>query len=358
MTVTDDSSPLFAPQREKKGAETFGKYGYQYHWALYRVLKEHEKLNEYAVFVELHEDVVLSNSLDKSQAKFEFSQVKTNQTPLSTADILRPKSGKSVLGKLLDTCTNKPFASSINYINLVSANGFNIDLKVEGVALEIIRVDDIHDDTIKDIEEKIKKELGCTELPSNIQFIIPDLPDKRFQDVVISQIAKLISNLFPASFCDPMNIYRSLIDDLNMKGTVLYDYNKWDELLDKKALTSVAVTKAINVSLVSKNDAAIDASFVEITSEMGMTLFQRDRFKKAFNRYKQKRIGNRSTLQLDTSKTMKALIEDQSLYCSNMNELLDVASNLLPDKIKNQFPNKDDLNAAIICEYIMSNQNE
>ena len=358
MTVIDESNPLFAPQREKKGAETFGKYGYQYHWALYRVLKEHEKQNEYAVFVELHEDVVLSNSLDHSKATFEFSQVKTNEKALSTSDILRLKNGKSVLGKLLDTCANKPFAGSIDNINLVSVNGFNIALNVEGVTLEVIRVGDIHVDTIKEIEDKIKKEVGCAELPSNLQFIIPELPDKRFQDVVISQIAKLISRLFPSAFCNPINIYRSLIDDLNMKGPVLYDYNKWNELLEKKALTSVSVSKAINVSLVLQNDADIEKNFVEVANDLGMSIFERNKFRKCFTRYRQSRIGNRSTLQLDTTKKIKSLIDSNMPNCSNMLELLNAISDDIPEKIKIYFASIEDLNAAIVCEYIMSNQNE
>lgn len=37
-----NSNPLYTTQREKAGAQTFGKYMYQYHWALYRIFKEHE----------------------------------------------------------------------------------------------------------------------------------------------------------------------------------------------------------------------------------------------------------------------------------------------------------------------------
>ena len=72
-----NSNPLYTPQREKAGAQTFGKYMYQYHWALYRIFKEHEVGKEYAVFIELHEDIVLADSLEVAQVKFEFNQVKT-----------------------------------------------------------------------------------------------------------------------------------------------------------------------------------------------------------------------------------------------------------------------------------------
>ena len=48
-----DDNPLAEKQREIKGAETFGKYDYQYHWALCRLLEKHQEKTEYAIFVEL-----------------------------------------------------------------------------------------------------------------------------------------------------------------------------------------------------------------------------------------------------------------------------------------------------------------
>ncbi len=78
MTKTENRNPLFDSQREKSGAKTFDKYSYQYHWALYKVISEHDKKSEYAVFIELHEDVVVCDSLDSEKANFEFNQIKTN----------------------------------------------------------------------------------------------------------------------------------------------------------------------------------------------------------------------------------------------------------------------------------------
>ncbi len=72
-----NSNPFIHSSKEKAGAQTFGKYMYQYHWALYRIFKEHEVGKEYAVFIELHEDIVLADSLEVAQVKFEFNQVKT-----------------------------------------------------------------------------------------------------------------------------------------------------------------------------------------------------------------------------------------------------------------------------------------
>lgn len=71
-----DSNPLLAAQRETSGASTFEKYDYQYHWALFRALDEYSKGHEFVIFLELHEDVVVSSSLNSERAMFEFNQVK------------------------------------------------------------------------------------------------------------------------------------------------------------------------------------------------------------------------------------------------------------------------------------------
>jgi len=113
QNMADAQNPLLSPQREKAGSDTKAKYAYQYHWALYRAIQEHRKANEYAVFVELHEDVVLCDSLDASKAKFEFNQVKTNSAKFTKTALIRPKNGSSPLGKLISSVSNKAYADKI-----------------------------------------------------------------------------------------------------------------------------------------------------------------------------------------------------------------------------------------------------
>src|SRR5690606_29193496 len=111
-------NPLLGPQREKAGSETAAKYAYQYHWALYRAIQEHIIQNEYAVFVELHEDVVICDSFDATKAKFKLNQVKATKSKLSRTALRRLKEGKSVLRKLISSSGGKPFSNSINELNL------------------------------------------------------------------------------------------------------------------------------------------------------------------------------------------------------------------------------------------------
>lgn len=50
-------NPLAAePKREKAGSDTYRKYNYQYHWAFCRLLEAHGDGQDYALFMEEHED--------------------------------------------------------------------------------------------------------------------------------------------------------------------------------------------------------------------------------------------------------------------------------------------------------------
>jgi hypothetical protein len=121
--TNESKNPLFDSQKEKAGSQTYDKYAYQYHWALYKILSDHDKVSEYAVFVELHEDVVISTSLNSSEASFEFNQVKTSQSVFNSFQLVKKKkNGKSVLGKLITNGHSKPFTSQISTLNLVSLN--------------------------------------------------------------------------------------------------------------------------------------------------------------------------------------------------------------------------------------------
>ncbi|NKI26499.1 DUF4297 domain-containing protein [Arenibacter sp. 6A1] len=113
-------NPLLEPQREKAGSTTFGKYGYQYHLALFRIIEEHKEFNEYAVFLELHEDVVNSNSLDQSSATFDFKQFRTNKPRFTEHGLTKKtKTKPSVLAKLVGSCINKDYSLLITSMNMV-----------------------------------------------------------------------------------------------------------------------------------------------------------------------------------------------------------------------------------------------
>lgn len=354
--AAEPTNPLLSPQREKAGSQTAAKYSYQYHWALYRAIIEHGKQNEYAIFVELHEDAVLCDALDSTKAKFEFNQIKNISSAFTTNSLTKidKKKKVSILGKMIGGATSKPFASNIKELNLVATAGFSIKQKDPALKLKTITTADIEATELDKISLAIKKELGVTPLPTNLQFVIPDLSDTNFQNDVIAEISKLIASLFPESRFNSVEIYRILIDDLNRKGEVDYDFTKWDDLLKNKALTSITVTKVINQFTNIKDEAKIEVGFNKVAQELGLNVLASSTLKKSFDRYRQRRIGNRSLAQLDTSKDIKEKI-DANLPAANndMPTLVNAVLASLSEKTKKNFPSENDIKAAIICEFIM-----
>lgn len=348
---------MFDGQREKAGATTFDKYSFQYHWALYRVISNHADQNEYAVIIELHEDVVVSTSLEASKAKFEFNQVKTNKLPFNTNQLVNnKKSENSVLGKLIKGVRGKPYASKIETLNLIATQKFNLELEKKDVDLKIIRKEDLSKRQLTDLERELKKEIGLDELPSNIRFIFSDLPDSNYQEILIGVISRIINNLFPGSYYNSESIYRLLIDELYRKGRVTSDFAKWDDLLKNKSLTSIQVTKVINEFTNIKDEAKIEAAFNDICVEMGLKSIQTKKLKRSFDSYKRQRISNTSTLQKDitqffTDKIDKAINDG----VTEMTILIDRIFTSAPAKIKKQFLTKEEFSTALICEYIMMN---
>ncbi|SHM20157.1 DUF4297 domain-containing protein [Myroides odoratimimus] len=355
MSDKANQNPLLAAQREKAGSETFEKYSYQYHWALYRVLNSHSTVNEYAVFVEFHEDVVVSDSLDASKAKFEFNQVKTTKGRFTAHKLVHQKKNKKcVLGKLISSGFEKPFKDKITELNLVALNNFSLTLKDDGLSLNKITLEDLSEIQFNELEKAIKEEMDIPSLPSNIQFIVPELSEKNFQNDVIASIAKLVSSLFPNSHCSPVEIYRLLIDEINRKGKVTYDFTKWDDLLANKSLTSITVTEVINSFTKIKDETKVEIEFYSICSEIGLNSIKSKLLKRSFDRYRTKRISNSSTLQMDTTKCLVKQIQiNMDNGVDNLEQLIENTRLKIPEKILRQFNNDLEIKSAIICEYIM-----
>ncbi|MCR9063935.1 MAG: DUF4297 domain-containing protein [Cytophagales bacterium] len=357
MADKENENPLFESQREKSGAITFDKYLYQYHWALYKVISEHDQKNEYAVFLEFHEDVVFSDSLTSQDAKFEFNQVKTNSATFNNYQLVKNlKNGRSILGKLIESVNSKPYADKITSLNLVCTSNFNLELKKKDVELKIIRKEDLSDNQLKKLENALKNELSISELPSTLKFIVPDLSKKDYQKILVGEISSLINRLYPESYFNDESIYRLLIDELIRKGKVTYDFTKWDELLKNKALTSKQVTKVINDFTNLKDEAKIEIEFNNICSEIGLKSLQVKKLKRSFDRYKRQRISNNSTLQKDTTIFFVDQIENAiNSGITDLIVLIDRIYNSASPKIKKQFQTKDEFSTALMCEYIMMN---
>ncbi len=356
-----NKNPLAVPQREKSGATTFDKYEYQYHWALCRIIDSQMENSEYALFMELHEDVVIADSFDVNIAKFEFNQIKNISTPKYNIDnLIKIKQGKknSVLGKIVLSASDKSFCDKIESINLVASCGFSLQLKCEELDLEVITIGDLHKNSIDKLKTALHSEIGNSELPPNIRFVVPKLQIQEQQRQVIGKVAELVEYLFPNSRCNSVNIYRTLIDELHRKGCVTYDYTKWDELLNNKALTSEKVKRTIQTHTSVHGNEQIMRDFDSIASELGLNFLTKKPLRNSVERIYVERMNPSSlaiTIKREIGKALKNANADVGIS-PDINLLIVNVEKLLSDSIKNIIGLPHEVKATIIYEIITSKE--
>ncbi|MBE0366905.1 DUF4297 domain-containing protein [Pseudoalteromonas aurantia] len=339
-------------QREKSGSDTHRKYNYQYHWALCRVLEAHENNSEYALFVECHDDVVITDSLNSKTAEFEFNQVKETATK-HTASSLFYKSGKnSVLAKLLLDSCGKSFADRIKNINLVSTGGFDLKLKDKNLNLDVIKVGHLDDTEISLIKEKLTKELPDISLPETLAFILPDLPSTDFRNAVKGRVLTLLENLSPDSNNDTVSIYRCLIEDLDQKGEDTFDYVEWERALRRKAITSTQVQDIIERNIKRTMDNDLTSSLNDVLKEYGFKSLRVRNIKHAFQRYYNRRLGTRNSQLIKLSKFIGEFELSHQGVFEDISELEMAIRSGLPESLKQEFNDENELIAAVLYELL------
>lgn len=355
------TNPLAAAQRETAGAQTFEKYLYQYHWALCRILGAHETEDDYVVFIELHEDVVLATSTDESVARFEFNQIKNvSSTPWNKKKLTSvPKAtakrvANSILGKMLQGVREKPFADKLNSLDLVATCGFNLPPKTEGLKLSIIKIGDLHDDCLKDIQAAIDKELGTFPLPKTLRFITPDLPASGFQDVAIGRISKLVDLKAPGAKCNASTIYRVLIDDLQRKGSVAFDFAEWSNLVKNKGTTHSDVERVIASYTENKGIEAFEKDFNDLLQDLELKSNKRIKVRRAFERYHSAVRLERSLIAIDNQQAVKDAVESnfEAFEEQGVREFMELALEALPETTKKNLVDLESTQAAIIYELL------
>ncbi|ASJ96123.1 DUF4297 domain-containing protein [Shewanella marisflavi] len=345
-------------KREKAGSETFRKYNYQYHWAFCRMLDEHSDGNEYAIFVEEHEDVTLANSLDSQKALFEFNQIKEISSKSTVNTLSKDKSNTaSPLKKLADSVCNKEFSDKISNVNFVSTGGFSFDLHKKGLSFEVIKVGLL----LKEEKEKI---LACISgidkeniLEEKLAFIIPELPEKGFDYVVEGKISQLINKRNPGCTYNSSSIYSCIIRDLQRKGENSFDYYDWDASLKKKAVTSRQVDEIITQHVKRKPDENLTAELIDILkNEYNLGSLRRRKIVSAFDRYYTAKLSSRDSELNKVSVEIKEIINSNIDGFSTAAELEAYVLAQGTELLKNYFPSTEDFSGAFLYELIANDE--
>lgn len=348
------NNPLAEAQRESAGAITFGKYNFQYHWALCKIIEKHKNKEEYALFIEYHEDVVIANSLDGANAQFEFYQVK-NQAATHTEHTLsnRPKGKKdtlknSVLGKLLSSCIGTAYESRITKIGLVSSSGFSLSTN-KGLKLDIIKVGDLTEDCLKNLTNKIDLELGIKILPTHLQFIVPEIQLENQEDFVLAQFARLVDTIFSGAQCNAVDIYRAIIDEMGRKGRIKIDYQDWERFIEKKSLTSDKVNDVLVLNSTRPKLTQLEDDFNNLISGFGWRPLSTRGLRNKLKSLALKRSGFPTSLDISIMTTVKSLIQkvDYESFSCDLDYVNALFHQAKVDNLDNIITDSDDLKAEI-----------
>jgi len=343
-------------QRETSGAATFGKYDFQYHWALCKIIEKHRNNSDYALLIEYHEDVVIADSLYGSSAKFEFFQVKNTGNPYTSDALTKRESGasgpkSSILGKLLGSCIGTKYETRITEIGLVSSSGFSLDQKDKKLKLDLISSGDLSEGCLSGFQVKLKSELGIELFPENLKFIVPKIKLENQREFVIARFAELVAEIFPNSHCSAVNIYRAIIDEIHRKGQSTYDFTVWERMVEEKSLTSHKVKDVIAVNTISPKFEEFQKDFDYLAkNDMRWNTLTYRRLSKKIKQIFLRRVGHISAFDMNIIR-----ISEQALSCTSeekhpdTSDYIEAAITKAKElKIETQVPDHED----ILCEII------
>lgn len=341
-------NPLYAPQREKSGSRTLGKYHFQYNWALYKAASLIEKKEEFVIIVECHEDVVISDSMDGAKAMFDFFQVKETDKGFSISDIKKcPKGKDSILSKLLSSYMRAELKDKLKSINLVSSNGFRFKSKDE-TDLTIYRVDDLKEKDKKSINIAISKILKDTPLTIDLNLCVSELSPRNDEEIIKGRLSEVIESLFPKSQYNIGDIYRVLRDDLFKKGTNSFDFKEWDEFIDAKALTSNNVFDVLT-QFTSSDDIQISKFIDELLKELYPSTIYRTKCRKRLEQYVT-RISCPTVEILQFRKMVQSLSSDIIQNDEDTRSIINSLKDSLNEVVSQLFASDSEFEAALIYE--------
>ena len=247
------NNPLNTTQRETVGIDTQLRFNYQTDWAIVYLLEKILKDEEFVIFMEYHEDVICSNSINfHDNIEFEFYQLKTTQSNFTLDNICKyevDSNSNSVLGKMILSIDNKIFKKNVKKLCLLSTSDINFKYKIKNLG-EYKFLKDLNNEEIEKIFKYLEIEINQIDLGFKdiVCFQKANLPFHGSESTTKGKISEFIDKKYGDIKSNVSSIYRALWDDLRIKHDFLLPFEEWDECVDKRGLKSNEVT-----AILSKN---------------------------------------------------------------------------------------------------------
>ena len=335
---------LNIPQRENAGSLVPNRYKYQYHWSLAKILDLYETQDDFAMFFEFGDDVLILDS-SKEPKTLDFYQIKTrkqNNTLYWTLSNLTNKGTKtnpkqSIIENLIDNYARYKY-ENIKSIQLVSNLPFKFDMMViqseQNCKLELLS-----DKEIQKIFSQtchICKKTDCNEeCKSIICFSCSGIPIDYFKETCIGKLNNFLVKKYPNFNLSPQSLYDVLLKDIEIKSMKIGQYISPEDLIKDKCISKDQLDKQLNEfhknSILHNQWTEMDQKFSKI-----FPINQRKNIKREFKKYIIDSLNPENILLEKINKTIQLQLKDKT----EDKEIND-------DELKNIF---DD-----ICDYTISN---
>lgn len=289
MTLTNDFIKTIP--RENSGSNTSNAYDFQKDWSLFLLLECHERMRDYLLFLDYHDDIVLFDA-EENPKNVEFFQVKTNRKPpwKLTRFIAKDhkKSGSTIIGKMYD---NKiKFECHTKSINFVSNASFDFELsddRVKSIDKNTICVAELTKENINKLSTAIKEDHGLSEEPEfeNITFFrVTDLPVDGHGTHAIGRLTEFLEKILPDKKCKPVPLYRALFSEISKKT----DYGKiisvYDESINRKTIGKKYFDDILNSIAVKRDFTALWTSVEQRLNSEGWPIVAIRKMRNTFER--------------------------------------------------------------------------
>jgi hypothetical protein len=234
--------------RETVGSDTASRFDYQKNWALCEILRRHETNDDYCVFLEHHEDVVvLDSSNDPLHA--DFYQIKTKRAKhwLLSA-LIEATDGKDhvalcIIGKLFESA--REFQKETRSLSIVSNAPFQVELKdQEGQSETSLQLEEIPASVLSDKDKKkiftrLQHEglLGDAADYENVLFLRVSALSLRDHDRhTLGHLVDFLERKYPGRRIDHQTLHRTLFAEIRERTNHCVPCSDTEDLFKKKSI--------------------------------------------------------------------------------------------------------------------------
>lgn len=352
---------LMEDPRENAGSISSNRFDFQKDWAICKLLELHEQRTDYALILDLHDDVVVLDS-SKTPLKADFYQVKTKEDKKwKLNELIRRHKGisghlSSKLGKLYQHKIK--FKDHTQSLNFVSNASYDVELSDENKSAKRDRI------SASDLKDKdklidflsIELEVDKKDIDENIIFLeFTDLSIHSHSDATKGKISEFIEKRTKHQGYQLGLIYRTLFDEIRTKTNKERYCESFEDLIKFKSVSQKSFDEILDIVLSSFDKDVWPYVHQDLLFEK-YSLSERQSIRDSWLKYTIDRMDKTNLVLTEIIKEISIIIK--GIKPETCRELIEnVIENINKSKIDKQKIFQDDYLKAIILMEYFSNEN-